>query len=194
MDSKKVGELIYKLRKEKNLTQKQIADMMNISDKTISKWERGQGCPDISLLIELSNILEVNVDGILTGEINLNEAVGGNMNKIKFYVCPSCNNLMTATGDASISCCGKKIEALKVEKANEEHLLNIEPIEDELFVTTNHEMVKEHYISFIAYVRGDRALIVKQYPEWNMEFRFRKQGRGRLYYYCTNDGLFYQTI
>ena len=83
VDCKKVGGLIYQLRKEKNMTQKQIADFMNISDKTISKWERGLGCPDISLLQELSEILEVNVSGILSGEINLNELVVGNMRKIK---------------------------------------------------------------------------------------------------------------
>lgn len=194
MDCGKIGSLIYQLRKEKNMTQKQIADEMNISDKTISKWERGLGCPDISLLPKLAEILETSVDWILSGEINLNESVGGNMNKLKFYVCTQCNNLVTATGEATISCCGKIIESLSSKKADEEHTLDIEPVEDEMFVTTKHDMKKEHYISFIAYVRGDRALIVKQYPEWNMQFRFQKQGRGRLYFYCTNDGLFYQTI
>ena len=62
MDCKKIGSLIYELRKDKNMTQKQIADLMNISDKTISKWERGLGCPDISLLPELSQILGVSID------------------------------------------------------------------------------------------------------------------------------------
>ena len=50
MDNRKVGELIFHLRKEKGLTQKQLADQMNISDRTISKWERGNGCPDVTLL------------------------------------------------------------------------------------------------------------------------------------------------
>ena len=77
MDCRKVGNFICKLRKEKNMTQKQIADLMNISDKTISKWERGKGCPDISLLLELSQILGVGIEQILSGEINLNELVGG---------------------------------------------------------------------------------------------------------------------
>ncbi|CEK36915.1 helix-turn-helix domain-containing protein [Paraclostridium sordellii] len=176
------------------MTQKQIADEMNISDKAISKWERGQGCPDVSLLPELAYILGTSVDEILSGEINLNESVGGNMNKLKFYVCPQCNNLMTATGDATISCCGKKIEPLNAKKSEDEHTLNVEPVEDELFITSKHDMKKEHYISFLAYVRGDRVIIVKQYPEWNLEFRLRKRGHGRLYFYCTNDGLFYQTI
>lgn len=194
MDCVKIGKLIYKLRKEKDMTQKQVADAMNISDKTISKWERGLGCPDISLLLELSEILNINIDDILAGEINLNEPVGGNMNKLKFYVCPNCNNLMTATDDVDISCCSKKVEPLKSRKSDEKHALEIENVEDELYITSKHEMSKKHYISFIAYVRGDRVLIVKQYPEWNLGFRLRKQSHGRLFFYCTNDGLFSQII
>ena len=194
MDCKKIGKLILELRKDKNMTQKQLADLMNISDKTISKWERGLGCPDISLLPDLAQILGVNVDKILEGEINSNELAGGNMNKIKFYVCPQCNNLVTSTGEIDISCCGKKIEALSATKADDNHKLNIEPVEDELYVTSNHDMKKDHYISFVAYVKGDRVLIVKQYPEWNLQVRFRKQGHGKLYFYCVNHGLYYQII
>lgn len=194
MDCDKIGKLLCNLRKEKNMTQKQFADLMNISDKTISKWERGLGCPDVSLLPELSQILGVNIEDILAGKLDLNETIGGNMKKLTFYVCPQCNNLMTATGDANISCCGKKLEALAAAKANENHLLTIEPVEDELYVSTSHEMKKEHYISFVAYVTGDRAVIVKQYPEWNMQFRFHKLGHGKLYFHCSKHGLFYQLI
>lgn len=194
MDCKKIGSLIYELRKDKNMTQKQIADLMNISDKTISKWERGLGCPDISLLPELSQILGVSIDQILSGQINLNDLVGGNMNKIKFYVCPQCGNLMTATGNATIYCCGKMLETLVAKKVEEEHKIDIESVEDELYVTTEHEMTKEHYISFVAYAKGDRVIITKQYPEWNMQFRFRKSGYGKLYFYCTEHGLFYQIV
>ena len=50
MDCSKVGNLIYTLRTEKGMTQKALANAMNISDRTISKWERGAGCPDVSLL------------------------------------------------------------------------------------------------------------------------------------------------
>ena len=194
MNCDKIGKLIYNLRKEKDMTQKQLADLMNISDKTISKWERGLGCPDVSLLPELSQILGVNIEEILSGKIELNETIGGNMKKLTFYVCPQCNNLMTATGDANLSCCGKRMEALVAEKASENHLLNIEPVEDELYVTSAHEMKKEHSITFVAYVTGDRMIIVKQYPEWNMQFRFHKQGHGKLYFHCSNHGLFYQLI
>lgn len=194
MNCDNIGKLIYNLRKEKDMTQKQLADLMNISDKTISKWERGLGCPDVSLLPELSQILGVNIEEILSGKIELNETIGGNMKKLKFYVCPQCNNFMTATGDANISCCGKRLETLVAAKANEKHLLNIEPVEDELYVSSSHEMKKEHSISFVAYVTGDRVFIVKQYPEWNMQFRFYKLGHGKLYFHCSNHGLFYQSI
>ena len=54
MDSQKIGKLIKTLRKEKQLTQMQLAEHMNISDKTISKWERGLGCPDISFFPKLT--------------------------------------------------------------------------------------------------------------------------------------------
>lgn len=194
MNCDQIGKLLYGLRKEKNMTQKQLADLMNISDKAISKWERGLGCPDVSLLPELSQILGVNIEEILSGKIDLNEPIGGNMKKLKFYACPQCGNLMTATGDANISCCGKRLDALTAAKATENHTLNIEPVEDELYVTSSHDMQKDHYISFVAYVTGDRVLTVKQYPEWNMQFRFHKQGHGKLYFYCSNHGLFYQLL
>jgi transcriptional regulator with XRE-family HTH domain len=194
MDMSKIGRLIYQLRKDKNMTQKQLADKMNISDKTISKWERGQGCPDISLLIELAKILNTNVESILSGEININESLGGNMNKLKFYVCNECNNLITSTGNANISCCGKVLEELEAKKENENHQIDIELVEDEIYVTSNHNMEKNHYISFLAYVKGDTVNIVKQYPEWNLQARFKKRGNGKLFYYCTQDGLFYKLI
>lgn len=194
MDCKKVGKLIYELRKEKNMTQKQVAELMNISDKTISKWERGLGCPDVSLLLSLSNIFGVSIEGILSGEINLNELSGGNMKNIKFYVCDKCGNLITSTSEAAISCCGKKMEAAVAKKAEEGHKLNVESIENEFFITTEHEMKKEHYITFVAHVKGDRVQIVKQYPEWNMQFRLNQVGRGKLYFYCINHGLFYQIV
>ena len=104
MDCNKVGILIFELRKEKKLTQKQLSDMMNISDKTISKWERGLGCPDVSLLRELSQIFNVHIEKILSGDLEPNNTGGGNMKKIKFYMCQDCGNVITATGEAEVAC------------------------------------------------------------------------------------------
>jgi len=190
MDCSKVGELILKLRKEKKMTQKQLADAMNISDKAISKWERGLGCPDVSLLQELSRILEVNIEKILIGSLEPNDPDGGNMKKIRFYVCPNCGNVLTATGEAEISCCGRKLLPLIPEPADKIHSLAAEEIENELYITCNHEMSKEHYISFIAYVSYDRVLLIKLYPEQNAEVRFPKMRKGKFYFYCSQHGLF----
>jgi len=194
LDCQKIGNLIYTLRKEKNMTQKEVAERLNLSDKTISKWERGLGCPDVSLLGEVAELLGINIEKMLSGEIESNELVGGNMRKIKFYVCPQCGNLMTATGEAEISCCGRKLNELEAVKAEEGHLLHIDTVEDELFLTTDHEMKKGHYIAFVAFVTGDKFFLTKQYPEWGMQLRIQKMGHGKLYYYCTSHGLFYQLL
>ena len=97
MNNIKIGNLIYTLRKEKQLTQLQLAERMNISDKTVSKWERGLGCPDISLLPDLSKILEVNLEELLSGKLDINSITGGNMKKTKFYICPQCGNIITSS-------------------------------------------------------------------------------------------------
>lgn len=68
MDYEKIGEFIFKLRKGKNLTQKQLAEKLNVTNKAISKWERGLGAPDVSLLRQLSEILEISVNELLLGE------------------------------------------------------------------------------------------------------------------------------
>lgn len=191
MDCSKVGQLIYKLRKEKNMTQKELAEQLNISDKTISKWERGMGCPDVSLLGELSNILGVEIEKILTGELNPNEKDNGNMKHLKFYTCPECGNVMTGTGNASLSCCGRILEPLQAQPADGEHAVTVENMEDEYYLTLDHEMSKEHYISFVALVSYDHLLLVKLYPEQNAQLRMPRLHRSAaLYVYCTQHGLF----
>ena len=71
MDCTKIGNLIRELRLKQNMTQLQLAQQMGISDKTVSKWERGLGCPDVSLLIELAAALKVSVEQILSGSPDL---------------------------------------------------------------------------------------------------------------------------
>ncbi len=194
MDCTKVGKLLYDLRKEKRMTQKEIADKMNISDKTVSKWERGLGCPDISLLSELSYIIGVNIEKILQGDLSINDTDGGNMKRIKFYVCPVCGNIITSTGLGEISCCGRKLESLQVQEINEEHNLQTTQVENDYYLTFNHEMTKDHYISFIAYVMFDRVHLVKLYPEQNAEVRIPIMRKGDLYFYCSKHGLMKQKI
>ena len=68
MDSGKIGLFIKNLRKEKNYTQKELAKKIGVTDRAVSKWERGLGCPDISLLEDLSSILGVSISELLKGE------------------------------------------------------------------------------------------------------------------------------
>ena len=68
MDKERTGQLIAELRKEKGLTQKQLADVINVTDKAVSKWERGLSFPDISMLEPISEVLDVSIMELLAGE------------------------------------------------------------------------------------------------------------------------------
>lgn len=79
MNAIQTGKLIYQLRTDKNLTQKQLADLINVSDKAVSKWERGDGCPDVSIIPILANTLEVDVESIMNGVLSeemMNKIIG----------------------------------------------------------------------------------------------------------------------
>ena len=194
MDNVKIGNLIHRLRKEKGMTQLQLAEILHISDKTVSKWERGLGCPDVSLLADLSRVFGVDLEKLLSGQLDANEERGGNMKKLNFYVCPECGNVITAMTDAVISCCGKKLKALEPVKAAEEDKLSVEIIENDYYISSNHPMVKEHYISFVALLTGDTLIMKKQYPEWDLQVRIPGRTHGKLIWYCTEHGLFYQLV
>lgn len=189
MDSDKTGKLILKLRREKGMTQKELADALHLSDKTVSKWERGQGCPDISLLEGLSRVLGVNTESLLQGDMDPNNMDGGNMKRIKFYVCPDCGNVLTATAPAELSCCGRKLSPLAAKPADDRHRPAVELVENDYYAVFNHPMTKEHYFAFAAWVTCDQFLLMRLYPEQAAELRFPQIKRGKLYFYCSRDGL-----
>jgi desulfoferrodoxin (superoxide reductase-like protein) len=78
---------------------------------------------------------------------------------------------------------------LEAEDIDDDHSITIEKVEDENFVTVNHDMTKEHFISFVAYLTSDRVQFIKLYPEVNAETRLNFRGRGYLYIYCNKHGL-----
>lgn len=131
MNTYVTGAAIKRLREKQNLTQAQLAGMIGVSDKAVSKWETAKGLPDIALIHPLA----------------------------------------------------------EAEETDEEHGVRIEAVEDEQFITVDHPMTKEHYISFLAYVTSDRFQMVKLYPEGNAETRLQLRGRGILYLYCNRHGL-----
>ena len=170
MDQTKTGQVIKDFRTKLGLTQKGLAERINVSDKAVSKWERGNGCPDVSLLPVLSKVFGTDIQILLTGEIDRKESEKGNMKKLKYYVCGECGNIITATSDASVTCCGNKLTALEPREAKENEKLKIEETDGELFVSAEHPMTKEHYISFAAYQNERSVMLFKQYPEWGVQF------------------------
>lgn len=192
MNNEKIGTLIQKLRHEKGFTQKEIADMLGVSDKAVSKWERGNGCPDVSLWAPLSEVLGADVKKLLMGELYPNKPDIGKMEKSQFYVCPSCGNILLSSGPASISCCGRRLAALPVQPVTGgPHQLTVSEMDGERYVSLSHEMEKNHYIQFIAYVTGDRVTLCRLYPEQEAAARFpNSMGGGSFYLYCSNHGLF----
>ncbi len=190
MDLSKTGKLIADLRREKGFTQKDIAEKLGISPKTVSKWETGRGFPDVSLISALSHIFRVDISKLLDGELPKTKPEVGNVKRTKFYVCEKCGNIITSLGNPEITCCGRQLSPLKSKEADEKHKLNIELIEDDYYITFSHPMEKDHFISFFSYVRFDRVLTIKLYPEQDGEVRFPQMRGGKLYYFCNNHGLF----
>lgn len=191
MDCAKVGQLIFQLRKEKNLTQQQLSDKLGISNKAISKWECGNGAPDVSLWEELSAVLGADILKLLQGELNPNCPDTGNFDKIRFYVCSNCGNILTSTGKANISCCGRRLSLLSPILGDTEHEVSIEAMDIDYYVSIQHEMSKEHYISFAAYVYDGRIWLQRLYPEQNSTFHMPvTRSGGNLYLYCVKHGLF----
>ena len=189
MDTYITGAIIKRLRENKNLTQSNLAELIGVSSKAVSKWETGKGLPDISLIEPLSTALGVSVMELMSGDTVINKNVSSNILRSRFYVCPVCGNVIHAMGDAVISCCGIKLPPLEAEDIDAVHEITIEKVEDEHFITVRHDMTKSHFISFIAYLTSDRVQFVKFYPEGNAETRFQLRGSGYLYIYCNKHGL-----
>ncbi|MBR5112523.1 MAG: helix-turn-helix domain-containing protein [Clostridia bacterium] len=190
MDKYVTGAVIRKLREGRKMTQEELAQKIFVSSKAVSKWETGQGFPDISLLEPLAQALGISVIELLNGEDIRNLNRSSDMTKSRFYVCPVCGNVIFASGEALVGCCGITLPPLEAETADDGHLIHKEISEDEYYVTVNHPMTKEHYISFIAAVSDDGVQFVKLYPEGNAEARFRINRVDKFSAYCNRHGLF----
>lgn len=184
------AETIKGLREGRGLTQRALADAVGVTDKAVSKWESGRGLPDISLVEPLAAALGVSVAELLTGDIRQNANRAGNLMRARFYVCPVCGNVVYALGEGSFSCCGVHLVPCEAEEPDKAHGLQVERVEDEWYVTLDHPMTKEHFISFIAYVTMDGITFKKLYPEQEAAVRFRMGASGALYAYCNRHGLF----
>ena len=188
------GKTIKQLRERKDMTQKELARKISVSDKTISKWETSKGLPDIGIIEDLSKALGVSIAELLTGDFRVNNNQSANMKKTHFYVCPVCGNIITSVGEGLISCCGISLPVQEAEDYTDEHNIVLDTIEDEYYITLKHPMTKQHYISFIAYVTSDNVEIVKLYSEQDISVRLKKRGHGIIYVYCNRDGMYKKII
>ena len=184
------GNMIRALREKKQMTQSQVAALLHVSDKTVSKWENTKSYPDISLLESIAGVFGVSVAELLSGKAVSNINVSANMMRSLFYVCPVCGNVLHSMGEASVSCHGLLLTPAQAEPCDETHRLSIETVEDEYYVRAEHDMTKQHYISFMAALSPDRIQMVRLYPEGNAEARFQMRGVKQLLFYCNRDGLF----
>lgn len=185
------GAVIKELREKANMTQLQLAGILGVSDKTVSKWETAKGYPDITLLEPIADAFSISVTELISGNTVYNSNVSANVLKSKFYVCPICGNVINSMGEAVIHCHGVLMTSEQPEETDENHKIFIEKVEDEYYVRIEHDMSKNHYISFIAAQSTDRLQMVKLYPEGNPETRFKIGGVKRILFYCNRDGLFY---
>lgn len=185
------GAVIKELREKQKLTQAELAEKLNVSDKTISKWETAKGYPDITLLESIAAVFGISMTELISGNAISNENRSANMLRSKFYVCPVCGNVVHSTGELTISCHGIQLMPESMEVSDENHQIHIERIEDEYFVQIEHEMTKKHYISFIAALSSDGLQLKKLYPEGAAQARIKMRGVKKIFCYCNKDGLFY---
>ena len=194
MDHYVTGSTVKALREKLGMTQADLAALLCVSDKAVSKWENGRGLPDITLIEPLAKALRISVPELLSGNTVENTNRASNLLRSRVYVCPICGNVIRAKGEAMVSCCGVTLPPLEAEEADEAHAARVEKLEDEYYVSLSHEMTKTHFISFITYVTMDRFEMKALYPEGTAEARFFRRGGGWLYWYCNRHGLFRQKL
>ena len=188
------GAVIKELREKYHLTQAQLAQKLSVSDKTVSKWETAKGYPDISLLEAIAKVFGISITELIAGNTISNVNVSANMMRSNFYVCPVCGNSIHSMGEAVIQCHGVMLTPCHAEGTDEKHKVFIERIEDEYYIRIEHDMTKQHYVSFIAGVSSDKIQMVKLYPEGNAEARIKMDGVKKILFYCNRDGLFFIDI
>ena len=123
-------------------------------------------------------------------------------NELLIKKCASCGALVKVIEDCTnencgLQCCGKEMQLLvpnSVDAAVEKHVPTYKIIEDEIFVTVNHVMEKEHFIEWIALVTDNKEYMVKLYPEQNAECRFPYIPGSCLYAYCNKHGLWKKEV
>ncbi len=189
MNSYVTGAMIKKRREEKGLTQEELAGKLHVSGKAVSKWETGQGLPDISLLEPIAKALDISVIELFSGENVVNKNRASNLLKSVCYVCPVCGNGILALGQAVVSCCGITLPEVQPEDADGEHEIAVSYDDGEYLARVPHPMEKDHYITCLFAVSDNACQFVKLYPEGEAMARFRPERVKWIYAYCNRHGM-----
>lgn len=190
MNSYVTGAMIKKRREEKNLTQEELAKKLHVSGKAVSKWETGQGLPDISLLEPISKALDISVIELFSGENVVNRNRASNLLKSVCYICPVCGNGILALGEAVVSCCGITLPKITAEEQDPEHEIAVSYNDGEYLVNVNHPMEKEHFITCLMAVSDSGCQVMKLYPEGEAAARFKPDRVRWIYAYCNRHGMY----
>ena len=142
------------------------------------------------MLESIAKVFSISIAELISGNAVSNVNVSANVLRSKFYVCPLCGNVIHSMGEAVIQCHGIMLKPCQAEETDESHMVFIERMEDEYYIRVEHDMTKQHYISFVAGVSSDKIQMVKLYPEGNAEARIKINGVRKILFYCNKDGLF----
>lgn len=175
-------------RIKKGITQLELANLLGVTDRAVSRWERGVGLPDASLWNDLSNILGISIEVLLNGyEESKNKSI--NTLKSKLYYCPHCHNIVHSFVSINANCCGQILKEEKLNMSDYEYEYSVEKTDGEYYIKINHPMKKDHYISSVLALSYNKTLITKLYPEQTMEIRVPLFAKD-IYIYDTKLGLF----
>lgn len=191
MNAEKTGKIIYEARAKKGMTQKELADAIAVTDKAVCKWEKGHGCPDITLLSQLSKVLEIDIQSILRGELVKNRSIAGNMNRLKFYRCPTCGNLVTSVKEIEISCCGNKLHSMELRQTdNPKYQPVISEFDGRYLVSFKHPMTKDEYIANLITVQYDKLMVTNLFAEQEAVVILPQIGGVRMFVITSKGELF----
>ncbi len=143
------------------------------------------------MLEPIAAVFGISVAELMSGNAICNRNVASNMLKSLFYVCPVCGNVIHSTGDLSVCCHGVQLMPEPAEEADDNHRILLERVEDEYYVSVEHDMTKSHFISFVAALSSEGIQMIKLYPEGAPAARVKIRGVKKIYCYCNRDGLFF---
>lgn len=191
MNAEKTGKIIYEARTKKGMTQKELAEAIAVTDKAVCKWEKGHGCPDITLLSQLSKVLEIDIQSILRGELVKNRSIAGNMNRLKFYRCPTCGNLVTSVKEIEISCCGNKLHSMEARQTDDpKYQPIISEFDGRYLVSFKHPMTKDEYIANLITVQYDKLMVTNLFAEQEAVVTLPQIGGVRMFVITSKGELF----